>query len=125
MASFLARGPSVADTEEAELLACRKALEFAVDTWFTDIMVEGDNSVVMKAILNSRTEFSWLGHLYDDVKCMAARITTLTMGCVHRTTNSVMYSLTQFAKNIDDEIVWMEDSPSVALEVILTIHEDQ
>ena len=56
---------------------------------------------------------------------MAAGITTLTMGCVHCTTNSVLHSLAQFAKNIDDEIVWMEDSSSVALEAILTVHEDQ
>ena len=125
MASFSVIGPSVADTEEAELLQCRKALEFAVDTGFADIMVEGDNSVVIKAILSSGTKFSRLRHLYEDVKCMAAGITTLTMGCVHRTTNSVLHSLAQFAKNIDDEIVWMEDSPSVALEAILTVHEDQ
>ena len=53
MASFSVIGPSVADTEEAELLQCRKALEFAVDMRFTDIMVEGDNSVVIKVILSS------------------------------------------------------------------------
>ena len=49
-----------------------------MDTEFTDIVMEGDNSVVTKAILSSRTEFSWLGHLYEDVKCMAAGITTLS-----------------------------------------------
>ena len=53
MASFSVIGPSVADIKEAELLHCRKALEFAVDTGFTDIVVEGDNSVVIKAILSS------------------------------------------------------------------------
>lgn len=116
MASFSARGPSIVDTEEAELLSCRKALEFAVDTGFMDIVVEGDNYVVMKAILSSRIEFSRLGHLYEDVKCMATGITTLTVSCVHRSTNSVTHSLARFAKTIDDEIVWMEDSPLVALE---------
>ncbi|XP_075659294.1 uncharacterized protein LOC142629212 [Castanea sativa] len=118
MASFSARGPSVADSEEAELLACRKSLEFAVDTGFTDIVVEGDNSAVMNSILSSRTEFSRQGDLYEDVKCMTARITNLTVSCVHRTANSVAHSLARFAKNIDDEIVWMEDSPPVALEAL-------
>ncbi|XP_075663066.1 uncharacterized protein LOC142632574 [Castanea sativa] len=118
MASLLARGPSVADSEEAELLACRKALDFVVDTGFTDLVVEGDNSVVRKAILSSRIEYSRLGHLYEDVKCMAAGITTLIVSCVHRTANSVAHSLARFAKHIADEIIWTEDSPPVAMEAL-------
>ncbi|XP_075665426.1 uncharacterized protein LOC142635094 [Castanea sativa] len=98
MASFLARGPPIADSEEAKLLACRKALEFAVDTGFTYIVVEGNNTVVMNAILSSRTAYSWLGHLYDDVKCMAAGISNLTVSYVSRTANSVAHSLAHFAK---------------------------
>ena len=31
MASMSARGPPVNDSEEAEILACRKAMEFAID----------------------------------------------------------------------------------------------
>ena len=40
-------GPSVSTSEEAEVLACRKALEFAVHAGFRDV-VEGDNSAVMR-----------------------------------------------------------------------------
>ena len=36
MASISARGPPIIDSEEAEILACRKALEFAVDAGFRD-----------------------------------------------------------------------------------------
>lgn len=118
MASFSAKGPPVGDSEEAELLACIKALEFVVDTGFTDIVMEGNNTVVMNAILCSRTTYSRLGHLYDDVKCMAAGISNLTVSCVSRTANFVAHSLAPFAKNIDDEIVWMEDSPPAALEAL-------
>ena len=118
MASFSARGPSAVDSEEAKLLACRRALEFAIDTGLMDIVVEGDNSVVMKDLLSSRTEFSRLGHLYEDVKGLAARMTNLTVSCVQHIANSVAHSLTRFAKNIDDVIVWMEDSPPVVLEAL-------
>ena len=34
MASISAKGPAVFDSEEAEVLACRKAVEFAVDSGF-------------------------------------------------------------------------------------------
>lgn len=118
MAPFSIRGPPVADSEKAELLTCRKALEFVVDMGFTNIVVEGDNTVVMNAILSLWTAYSRLGHLYDDVKCMAAGISNLNVSCVTRTANSVAHSLARFAKNIDDEIVWLDDSPPTALEAL-------
>ncbi|XP_023882197.1 uncharacterized protein LOC111994540 [Quercus suber] len=50
MASLTAKGPPVQDSEEAEVLACRKALEFAVDAGFMDVVLEGDNMNVMRSI---------------------------------------------------------------------------
>ena len=35
MAAMTAKGPAVQDSDKAELLACRKALEFAIDAGFT------------------------------------------------------------------------------------------
>ena len=67
MAALSARGPPVQDSEEAEVLACKKALEFSVDVGFTDIVLEGDNSVIMAAISSSRLIHSRLGHLYADI----------------------------------------------------------
>ena len=58
MASISARGPPVIDSEEAEILACRKALEFAVDAGFRDLIVEGDNKGVMTSITNTHTTSS-------------------------------------------------------------------
>ena len=37
-------------SEEAELLACRRAIEFAVDAGFSRLIIEGDNSNVIQAI---------------------------------------------------------------------------
>ena len=31
-------------------MACRKALEFAIDAGFTEIILEGENAMVMKVI---------------------------------------------------------------------------
>ena len=41
MAAIAARGPPILGSEEAEVLACRKALEFTVDEGFTELLVEG------------------------------------------------------------------------------------
>ena len=49
MAAMSTKGPSVSSSNEAELLACRKALEFATDAGFSELVIEGDNVNVMKS----------------------------------------------------------------------------
>ena len=118
MASISARGPPVIDSEEAEILACRNALEFAVDARFRDLIVERDNKVVMTSITNTHTTSSRLGHLYGDVNCIAAGIGNLTVSCVPRTANTVAHALARYARNIEDELVWLEESPPPAFEAL-------
>ncbi|XP_030970582.1 uncharacterized protein LOC115990956 [Quercus lobata] len=43
MAALLAKGPPVMCSEEAEILACRSAVEFTVDCGFLELVLEGDN----------------------------------------------------------------------------------
>ena len=50
MAALAVQGGAVRDSEEVEVMACRKALEFAIDAGFTEIILEGDNALVMKMI---------------------------------------------------------------------------
>ena len=37
-----AKGPPVEDSEKAEILACRRAVEFAIDAGFSELVIEGD-----------------------------------------------------------------------------------
>ena len=53
MAALSARGAIVGDNEEAEALACQKAMEFAIDVGFSELMVEGDNVMVISAVSSS------------------------------------------------------------------------
>ena len=39
MAAMSAGGPLVSSSEEAELLACRKAVEFATDAGFSELVI--------------------------------------------------------------------------------------
>ena len=50
MAVVSAKGGVVRDSEELEVMACRKALEFAVDVGFMELILEGDNALVMKTV---------------------------------------------------------------------------
>nr|XP_023881690.1 uncharacterized protein LOC111994061 [Quercus suber] len=118
MAGLSARGPAVANSEEAEALACRKAVEFAMDAGFMDLVIEGDNAAVMKAITSSRLDRSRLGHIYDDIRTLAARFRSCNFGCVKRSANAVAHSLARFASNLVDELVWLEEPPPPALEAL-------
>ena len=77
MTACAARGPPVTDSEEA--LACRKAMGFVVDAGFSDLIIEGDNIDVIKAISFARVNCSRLGHIYDDIRCLAAGLCDWSM----------------------------------------------
>ena len=50
MAAMTAKGSAVQCCEEAKLLACRKAMEFAIDAGFTTLIVEGDSINATRSI---------------------------------------------------------------------------
>ena len=64
MVAISARGPPVVDNEEAEVLACRHAVEFAMEAKFRELIIGGDNVNVMKTIMSSKANYSRLGHIY-------------------------------------------------------------
>lgn len=74
MVSLSTRGPQVVDIEEAEVLACHRALELAIDLGFSKLIIEGDNAFVMKNIAGLWPRFSRLGHLYADIHYLVSRL---------------------------------------------------
>ena len=50
MAAISAKGGAVRDSEEVEVLACCKALEFVIDAGFMEVILEGDNARVLKTV---------------------------------------------------------------------------
>ena len=114
MVSLSAKGPQVVDSEEAEVLACRKAL----DSGFTELVIEGDNASVMKNIAGSWPRLSRLGHLYADIHCLVSGLHSVHFTCVHRDANSVVHSLARHARNVIEDIIWMEEPHPPALNAL-------
>ena len=104
MASMSARGPPVNDSEEAEILACRKAMEFAIDAGFTELIVEGDNAAVIQAITSSATTQSRLGHIIQDIQWLAQGLRWVRFSCVNRDANSVAHVMAQYAKHVEEDM---------------------
>ena len=58
MVALSFKGPTVTDSEEAKVLVCRKALEFAVEAGFFELVIEGDNINVMQSITSQHINLS-------------------------------------------------------------------
>ena len=68
MAGMSAKGEYVHNRDEAEALACCKALEFAMEAGFSNLVIKGDNSNVMRALSASAVNNSLYGHIVDDIR---------------------------------------------------------
>ncbi|KAK9983052.1 hypothetical protein SO802_032577 [Lithocarpus litseifolius] len=124
MASLSVKGPAVVDSEEAEVLACRKAVEFAIDLGFYSFIIEGDNKTVLDSIMSivmaraTYSNYSRLGHLYEDIGCLILGLRDVSISCVSRSANFAAHSLARYANCIEDEVVWLEDIPPPALQAV-------
>ena len=68
MAAMTTSGPKVSTSDEVELLAYRRAIEFAMDAGFSRLIIEGDNSNVIQAISSPLENFSLFGNVVDDIR---------------------------------------------------------
>ena len=118
MATLLARGEVVTDSEEVEALAFWKALEFAIDARFSELVVEGDNSMVMFSVSSTTPNWSRLGVIYDDIRYLAAGLHYVSFNCIRRSANLIAHSQAQYANVLDEEVVWLEDSPPPARDAL-------
>ncbi|XP_030936248.1 uncharacterized protein LOC115961400 [Quercus lobata] len=118
MATMPTGGPPVSSNEEAKLLACKKAVEFAIDASFSELVIKGDNSNVMKALSSSLADWSLLGNVVDDVRHLVFRMHWVNFSCIRRGGNWVAHALAQYARNIYEDVFWMEDSPLPTLNAL-------
>ena len=118
MAAMAAKGPEVSSSEEAELFACRKSIEFVIDAGFSELFIEGNNSSVMKAISAMKEDFSLLGNVIGDIHHLVRNLQWVRIKCTRRGGNRVTHELAQFSRNISQDLFWMEDVPPIAREAL-------
>ena len=67
-------------------------MEFALDAGFSDLIMEGDNSNVMRSIVSTQLDWSRLGNLYDDIRCLGGRMRRVEFWGICCTANGVAHS---------------------------------
>ena len=115
MVAISAIGPGVENSEEAELMACRRSLEFAVDAGFSSLIIDGDIVNAIQAISSSLLNNSFLGCAVDDIRHLIHGLYWAMTNQTRRGGNTVTHVLSQFARNLDEDLVWIEDFPPLAL----------
>ena len=103
------------DSEKVEALACCRAMEFAMEVGFSELILEGDNMTVMKSLISLKPNWSPLGHTYEEIQCISTGLRSFTVSFVKHSTNTVAHALAKHARQVNDELVWLEDCPQPAL----------
>ena len=82
---------------------------------------------MINAIKADRSNLSRLGHAFKDIQVLISGLRWAEVRWVKRSANLVAHSLARYAKNISNDVIWLEDDPSPALEPLfhdcLTIME--
>uniref|UniRef100_A0A7N2R3V3 RNase H type-1 domain-containing protein n=1 Tax=Quercus lobata TaxID=97700 RepID=A0A7N2R3V3_QUELO len=107
MASFSVRGSKAVDSSEAELLACRRAIQFAIEVGITDVVIEGDNAMIMGSIVKKDLSGARLGHIFMDIQALLMELTWFSISSVKREANTVAHSLTRYTKNASESASFM------------------
>lgn len=78
------KGPYVNNSEEAEVSACKKAIEFSVEAGFSELVVEDDNTNVVRAISSPLANKSLLGYIYEDIRSYLDGLHSASISWVRR-----------------------------------------
>ena len=111
MAALSAKDPLVTGSEEVEIFACRRAVEFAVECGFLELVLTGDNQALMDALRTRQGLSSWLRHILQDVLSLLDGLRWVQFSFVKRSANNVAHVLARYAKDLVEDTVWIEDSP--------------
>ena len=105
MASLSAKGPPATSSEEAEIMACRRAMEFAIECGFSKLIVDVDNKTVMSSLRSKKCSPSRLGHIFQDMVCLLNGLRWSEVHYTKRNANLVAHSLARHARTMLDEVI--------------------
>ena len=93
-------------------------MEFAIEAGFQNLVIEGDNSNVMRAISSTVPNNSFFGHIVDDIRHFISDRQSVGFSCVKMEGNMVAHYLVRFARNIVEDRYWMENGPISAVDAL-------
>ena len=117
MASLTQQVPLPATVIEIKALATRRAMELALEIGLDNIVLEGDNEILFKALKNGDRSLAQHGHLTQDILFLNSHFLAFNLSLICRQCNKLAHSLARKAKSLPYMTVWMENVPSNLLSV--------
>jgi ribonuclease HI len=119
MAVACQRYPCVYDTDVAEALAAKVAIQLAWDMGMWNVEMEGDSSVVINALRVQEVCLATYGDLILDVQHLARSFHRVQYGHVRRDGNTAAHVMARKALELQSEfLVWLEEIPNFLEHVI-------
>ena len=115
IASMAARIPQQLQPTEIKALAAYKAVGFARELGLSQVVLEGDSSIVMSTLNSSYPGLAPFGLLVQGTLNVATGFSKLSYSHTKKEGNSVAHNLAQLAANIPNCVIWMEDGSSDVL----------
>ena len=92
-----------------EVIAAKKALQFAKDLGLSSIVLEGDSKITIDGLMGEDSSLAEYGHLIDEAKEIAKKLVEVEFNHVQRQANNVAHNITRHARHVSKFSVWMED----------------
>ncbi|GLT27362.1 hypothetical protein SLA2020_023680 [Shorea laevis] len=112
LAAITSKGNGFLSAEESEACSLRKALQWAKDFMFDNIVVEVDCASIVTAIHSGTHSLnSSLGAILSDCHHLMASFTSCQLQHVRRSGNSVAHELARRALQAEDDRIWVGVTP--------------
>ena len=101
-----------------EVIAEKKALQFAKDIGLSSIILEGDSKIVIDGLKSTYSFLNKYGHLLVEAKEVADQMDAVEFQHVPRQANKSAHNIARHARHVSEFTGWMEDVPSHLVSVI-------
>ena len=96
---------------QLEAMAARKAVELALETGFTRVVIKGDSDTIYRELSSTDPSLALHGHVIQDTTCLAPSFVNHSFSNVRRQGNNVAHASARWAINSPNLTVWIEDVP--------------
>ncbi|OMO99660.1 hypothetical protein COLO4_13164 [Corchorus olitorius] len=110
----------VADSFQAECLAALKAITWAKDMGFNNIVLEGDALSIIRKVTASMPDFSPIGVYIAEIKVLSSSFVSCLFSHVHRDGNVIAHDLASLGSSLSETRIWIEEVPDSIVAVLQT-----
>ena len=104
--------PLANSVSDMEALACRRAVQFAVDLGLHRVFFEGDSVIVINAVSQENAALSLYGFIVEDILSLVSSFLSFEFVHVPRSGNIVANALAKKAKELVGCQVWSAEMPA-------------